>query len=155
MKGLILSGRNGTTLRPLTHTGPKQLIPIANKPIILYCVEDLRDAGITDIGVVLSTNMPDMVRELLGYGSEFGVKITYIEQGAPQCIAHAVGCAEQFIHYMADEFLDCEAEALVALAPVDDPTKFGIVELNEKGEIVDLVKKPTPPKGNLSFPTPA
>src|SRR5256885_1000682 len=83
MKGIILTGGAGTRLRPLTHTGPKQLIPIANKPNVLYCLEDLRDAEITDIGVILGDNQPGKVRELLGDGSKWGVHITYIVQGAP------------------------------------------------------------------------
>src|SRR5256885_9981515 len=96
MKGIILTGGAGTRLRPLTHTGPKQLIPIANKPNVLYCLEDLRDAEITDIGVILGDNQPGKVRELLGDGSKWGVHITYIVQGAPKGIAHAVLCAEAF-----------------------------------------------------------
>src|SRR5438093_12164662 len=96
MKGIILTGGAGTRLRPLTHTGPKQLIPIANKPNVLYCLEDLRDAEITDIGVILGDNQPGKVRELLGDGSKWGVHITYIVQGAPKGIAHAVLCAEPF-----------------------------------------------------------
>lgn len=169
MKGLILSGGTGTRLRPLTHTGPKQLIPIANKPNILYCLEDLRDAGITDIGIILGNNMPEKVRELLKDGSEFGVRITYIEQGDPKGIAHAVGCAEQFmdgepfvvylgdnilrggIRYMVEEFAKGEVEALVALTPVDDPTKFGIAELDAEGNIIGLVEKPKQPKSDLAM----
>src|SRR2546427_10426862 len=96
MKGIILTGGAGTRLRPLTHTGPKQLIPIANKPNVLYFLEDLRDAEITDIGVILVDNQPGKVRELLGDGSKWGVHITYIIQGAPKGLAHAVLCAEAF-----------------------------------------------------------
>ena len=169
MKGLILAGGNGTRLRPLTHTGPKQLIPIANKPNILYCLEDLRDAGITDIGIILGNNMPDMVRELLKDGSEFGVRITYIEQGEPKGIAHAVGCAEEFmgdepfvvylgdnilqggIRYMVDEFSRGDMEALVALTPVDDPTKFGIAELDAEGNLIGLEEKPERPRSDLAM----
>ena len=169
MKGLILAGGNGTRLRPLTHTGPKQLIPIANKPNILYCLEDLRDAGITDIGVILGNNMPDMVRELLKDGSEHGVRITYIEQGKPKGIAHAVGCAEEFmgdepfvvylgdnilqggIRYMVDEFRNGDMEALVALTSVDDPTKFGIAELDAEGNLIGLEEKPKRPKSDLAM----
>lgn len=169
MKGLILAGGSGTRLRPLTHTGPKQLIPIANKPNILYCLEDLRDAGITDIGVILGNNMPEKVRELLRDGAELGVRITYIEQGEPRGIAHAVGCAEAFmdgepfvvylgdnilrggIQYMVEEFSKGEVEALVALTPVEDPTKFGIAELDADGNIVGLVEKPKQPKSDLAM----
>src|SRR5207247_10335599 len=92
MKGLILSGGHGTRLRPLTHTGPKQLIPLANKPNILYCLEDPREAAIVDIGVILVDVMPDKVRELLGHGSNFGVRITYIAQGFQHRLAPALLC---------------------------------------------------------------
>src|SRR5207247_10896383 len=94
MQGLSLAGGHGTRLRPLTHTGPKQLIPIANKANILYCLEDLRDAGITDIGVILGDVMPEKVQELLGDGRGFGVRITYMVQAFPEGTAHATQCAE-------------------------------------------------------------
>ncbi|MDD1767210.1 MAG: glucose-1-phosphate thymidylyltransferase, partial [Methanomassiliicoccales archaeon] len=169
MKGLILAGGSGTRLRPLTHTGPKQLIPIANKPNILYCLEDLRDAGIVDIGVILGNNMPEKVRDLLGDGSQYGVRIAYIVQGEPRGIAQAVGCSEEFmgddpfvvylgdnilkggIKYMVEEFAAKNYEAMVALCPVDNPQKFGIAELDEKGEIVSIVEKPKEPKSNLAM----
>lgn len=169
MKGLILAGGSGTRLRPLTHTGPKQLIPIANKPNVLYCLEDLRDAGITDIGVILGNNMPEKVRELLGDGSKYGVRITYIVQGEPKGIAHAVGCAEEFmgdepfvvylgdnilkggIRYMVEEFAQSDCEALIALCPVEYPEKFGIAEIDEEGNIISLIEKPKNPKSNLAM----
>src|SRR5437879_12484960 len=97
MKGVVLTGGHGTRLRPLTHTGPKQLIPIANKPNGLYCVEDLRDAGITDIGIILGDNMPEKVRELLGDGSRSGVHFKYLVKGPPKGIAHAIACARDFV----------------------------------------------------------
>src|SRR6266571_4483519 len=127
MKGLILTGGAGTRLRPLTHTGPKQLIPIANKPNVLYCLEDLRDAGVTDIGVILGDNQPEKVRELLMDGSEYGVEITYIDQGSPKGIAHAVLCA------------------------VPNPEKFGVAEIDKAGNILSLVEKPKEPKSNLAL----
>jgi glucose-1-phosphate thymidylyltransferase len=169
MKGLVLAGGAGTGLRPLTHTGPKQLIPIANKPNILYCLEDIRDAGITEIGVILGENMPEKVQELLGDGSSFGVSITYIIQGAPKGIAHAVGCAEEFmddspfvvylgdnllkggIKNMVDEFSEGGAEAQVALCAVPHPERFGVAELDSEGNIVSLVEKPKEPKSDLAL----
>ncbi len=169
MKGLILAGGAGTGLRPLTHTGPKQLIPIANKPNILYCLEDVRDAGITEIGVILGENMPERVRELLGDGSSFGISITYIVQGAPKGIAHAVGCAREFmgsdpfvvylgdnllkggIREMAEEFSKGDAEAQVALCRVPKPQRFGVAELDEDGNIIGLVEKPKEPKSDLAL----
>lgn len=111
MKGVILSGGHGTRLRPLTHTGPKQLIPIANKPVIEYAIEDLRDAGITDIGIILGTNMPNKIKEELGDGSKYDVNITYIMQGEPKGLAHAAATAkefvdgESFVMYLGDNIL--------------------------------------------------
>lgn len=169
MKGLVLAGGAGTGLRPLTHTGPKQLIPIANKPNILYCIEDLRNSGITDIGVILGENMPKMVEELLGDGSSYGVRITYIVQGVPKGIAHAVGCSEEFmgdspfvvylgdnilkggIKEMVDEFSANKAEAQVALCRVPHPERFGVAELDEDGNIIGLVEKPKEPKSDLAL----
>ncbi|MGQ9582067.1 MAG: glucose-1-phosphate thymidylyltransferase [Thermoplasmatota archaeon] len=169
MKGLILSGGRGTRLRPLTHTGPKQLIPIANKPNILYCLEDLRDAGIKDIGVILGDMMPEKVRELLGDGSAWGVRLTYIVQGEPRGIAHAVGCARDFmgespfvvylgdnvlkggIKAMAEKFEREGCDALIALTRVPDPQRFGVAELDGRGNIVRLVEKPKEPKSDLAL----
>ena len=169
MKGLILAGGSGTRLRPLTHTGPKQLIPIANRPNILYCLEDLRDAGITDIGVILGDNQPEKVRDLLKDGKEFGVTITYVVQGAPRGIAHAIGCAEAFLQggpfcvYLGDnllkggikkmvsEFAAGGADAGIALCRVSEPQRFGVAELDDKGHVVRLVEKPKEPKSDLAL----
>jgi len=169
MKGLILAGGSGTRLRPLTHTGPKQLIPIANKPNILYCLEDLRDAGITDIGVILGDNMPEKVRELLGDGSSYGVRITYVVQGPPKGIAHAIGCAEDFlrgdafcvylgdnllkggIRKMVQEFVRSDADAGIALCRVREPQRFGVAELDAQGNVLRLVEKPKEPKSDLAL----
>src|SRR5256712_13155180 len=96
MKRAALPGGRGTHLRPLTHTGPKQLLPLVNKPNVLYCVEDLHDAGITDIGIILGDNMPEKVRELLGDGSRYGVHFTYLVQGAPKGIAHPMPGPREF-----------------------------------------------------------
>ncbi len=167
MKGLILAGGNGTGLRPLK--GPKQLVPIANRPNILYCLEDLREAGIKDIGVILGHNMPERVMALLGNGRAFGTRITYIHQGEPKGIAHAVGCAEEFmdgesfvvylgdnilkggIRHMVEDFEGSELEGMVALCPVADPQKFGVAELDPEGNIVSMVEKPKEPESNLAM----
>jgi len=169
MKGLILAGGHGTRLRPLTHTGPKQLIPIANKANILYCLEDLRDAGITDIGVILGDVMPEKVRELLGDGRGFGVRITYLVQGFPAGIAHAIQCAESFmgpepfcaylgdnvlkggIRPMVEEFEAHRYDAEVMLCHVPNPEKFGVAELDGQGHIVSLVEKPKAPRSDLAL----
>ncbi len=169
MKGLILTGGAGTRLRPLTHTGPKQLIPIANKPNVLYCLEDLRAAGITDIGIILGDNQPGKVRELLNDGSKWGVRFTYIVQGAPKGIAHAVLCAEAFagdepfcvylgdnvlkggIRDMVEEFRKNDYDAEVMLCRVPNPEKFGVAELDAQGNIISLVEKPKAPQSDLAL----
>jgi glucose-1-phosphate thymidylyltransferase len=169
MKGVVLSGGHGTRLRPLTHTGPKQLIPIANKPNILYCLEDLRDAGITDIAVVLGDIMPERVREALGDGSEWGLHLTYIDQGAPRGIAHAILCAEAFvgeeafcvylgdnvlkesIRPMVEAFAQGGDDAAVLLARVPHPERFGVVEVDADGRVLSLVEKPKEPRSDLAL----
>lgn len=169
MKGLILSGGHGTRLRPLTHTGPKQLIPIANKPVLFYAIEDLKEAGVTDIGLILGTNMPEMVREAVGDGSKFGVEITYILQGEPKGLAHAVAVAQEFvgeepfIMYLGDNILksgikefvegfeESYYQARILLQRVDNPRQFGVAELNSEGHVVQLVEKPKEPKSDLAL----
>ena len=169
MKGLILAGGAGTRLRPQTHTGPKQHNPIANKPNILYCLEDMRNAGITDIGVILGDNQPEKVRELLQDGGPFGVRITYVVQGAPKGIAHAIGCAEDFLKggpfcvYLGDNLLKggiarmvrnfeaSGAEAGIALCHVTEPQRFGVAELDPSGNVLRLVEKPKEPKSDLAL----
>lgn len=169
MKGLVLAGGFGTKLRPLTHTGPKQLIPIANKPNILYCIEDLREAGIVDIGIILGNLMPEKVRDFLGDGSEFGVNITYIVQGEPKGIAHAVNCSKEFmggdpfIVYLGDNLLkngirvipekmiEEKADCIISLMPVSEPQRYGIAELSDDGAtVLRTVEKPKEPKSNLA-----
>lgn len=169
MKGVVLTGGSGTRLRPLTHTGPKQLIPITNKPSVLFGIEDLRDAGITDIGIVLGDNLPEKVRALLGDGSGYGVRFTYIVQGQPKGIAHAIACAREFvgddpfcvylgdnvlkggIRSMVQDFTSNGYDAEIALCPVEHPEKFGVAELDGEGSIVGLVEKPKEPKSNLAL----
>ncbi|WP_302852618.1 glucose-1-phosphate thymidylyltransferase [Methanosphaera stadtmanae] len=169
MKGVILSGGHGTRLRPLTHTGPKQLIPIANKPVIEYAIEDLRDAGITDIGIILGTNMPNKIKDALGDGTKFGVNITYIMQGEPKGLAHAVATAKDFVDgdsfvmYLGDNILksgieefvegfdESEFSSRLLLQEVEDPRQFGVAELNDEGKIIHLVEKPKHPKNNLAL----
>jgi glucose-1-phosphate thymidylyltransferase len=169
MKGLVLSGGYGTRLRPLTHTGPKQLIPIANKPNILYCIEDLRDAGITDIGIILGNVMPEKVQEFLGDGSRYGVRLTYIVQGEPKGIAHAVNCSKKFmgsdsfVVYLGDNLLKNgikalpdkmtkeRADCVISLTAVAEPQRYGIAELSPDGKnVLRAVEKPREPKSNLA-----
>ncbi len=168
MKGIILHGGKGTRLRPLTHTGPKQLIPIANKPISQYCLEALREVGITDIGIVLGDIFPEKVREFYGDGSRFGVSIRYIDQGAPRGIAQAIGLTkdfvgqDRFVVYLGDNLLRNRISALVeefrkngadcqiALSRVKDPGAFGVAEVRG-GRVIRLVEKPQQPFSDLAL----
>jgi glucose-1-phosphate thymidylyltransferase len=169
LKGLILSGGKGTRLRPLTHTRAKQLIPIAGKPNLFYALEDLLEAGIRQIGVILSPETGDEVRAALGDGSRWGVRLTYIVQEAPLGIAHAVRTAQPylgdspFVLYLGDnllsggikhlvsEYYQAQPEAIVLLTPVEDPRAFGVAVLNETGQVVRLVEKPQQPPSNLAL----
>lgn len=169
MKGVILSGGTGSRLRPITHTGPKQLVPVANKPVLEYAVEDLKDAGITEIGVILGNIGRDEIQQLLGDGSEYGVKITYIVQGNPLGLAHAVGCTEEFVGdddfvvYLGDNILKQGISELVesfragdygagiALQEVDNPQAFGIADVDPEGNVRRLVEKPDDPPSNLAL----
>jgi len=169
MKGLLLSGGSGTRLRPLTHSGPKQLIPVANKPVLIYALEDLRRAGITDIAVILGLNGREQVIERIGNGSQYGVNVSYIDQGAPLGIAHAVACAEDFmaddpfVVYLGDNILrhgitqlvadydESNCDAVIALQSVPDPERYGVAELDAKGRLVQLVEKPKAPKSDLAL----
>lgn len=167
MKGLVLSGGKGTRLRPLTFTQAKQLVPVANKPVLFYGIEALREAGITDIGIVVGDTKNE-IREAVGDGSRFGVRITYIEQDAPLGLAHAVKISEDFlgqdsfVMYLGDnvlkkgitslvrEFEEKRPNSLILLTEVPDPQMFGVAEL-EDGKIVNLVEKPKEPKSNLAL----
>jgi len=171
MKGLILAGGLGKRLRPLTHTGPKQIIPIANKPVLHYCIEDLVNAGIKDIGIIVgyTEERINTIKEVVGDGSRWEANITYIEQDAPRGLAHAVWTAKDFlgnddfvvylgdnllkngIKYFVDDFKKTYADASILLAKVNNPEKFGIALLNEKGEVIDVEEKPKKPKSNYAI----
>ena len=169
MKGIILGGGRGTRLRPLTHTGPKQLIPVANRPVIEYAVEDLREAGVTEIAVVLGNKGREAIQSHLGDGSEFGVEITYVVQGNPLGIAHAVGCCRSFVGeddcvvYLGDNVLKRGITELVesfeagdhaagiALQHVEDPGRFGVADVDGDGRVRALVEKPDDPPSDLAL----
>ncbi|MEE8402620.1 MAG: glucose-1-phosphate thymidylyltransferase, partial [Candidatus Hydrothermarchaeaceae archaeon] len=169
MKGLILAGGSGMRLRPLTHTGPKQLIPIANKPALFYGVEDLREAGIKEIGVILGLNMPEMIEEALGNGSAFDTNITYVPQGEPKGLAHAVLVSkeylgdESFVMYLGDNLLKAgvkefvnnfegsKFDARILLTKVKNPQQFGVAELDGSGKVIRLEEKPKKPKSDLAL----
>ena len=168
MKGVILHGGAGTRLRPLTFSGPKQLIPVANKPISQYVLEDLRDSGIRDIAIILGNVYPEKVINHYGDGSRFGVKITYIHQGEPKGIAHAVGLCKEFVAgddfvvYLGDnliqrgiekylnEFQSGEYDGYILLKEVEDPTRFGVAKFDDSGRLVDVIEKPKQPPSNYA-----
>ncbi len=167
MKGLILAGGLGTRLRPLTHTGPKQLIPIANKPVLHYIVEDMAKAGIVDIGIVVgyTEERINSIKESLGDGSRWSVRITYIEQDAPRGLAHAVWIAkgflgvDDFIVYLGDnilkegierfveEFEKGRTDVSLLISKHQNPRKFGVVEINGN-EVIGVEEKPASPKSD-------
>ncbi|RLE64040.1 MAG: glucose-1-phosphate thymidylyltransferase, partial [Thermoprotei archaeon] len=169
MKGVILHGGAGTRLRPLTFSGPKQLIPVANKPVSQYVLEDLRDAGIRDIAIVLGEVYPELVQEHYGDGSRFGVRITYIHQGKPLGIAHAVGLCREFVGsdafvvYLGDNllqygikqylqrFLEGDYDAFILFKEVEDPTRFGVARFDEEGKLIGLVEKPKVPPSKYAL----
>ncbi len=167
MKGLILSGGAGTRLRPITHTSAKQLVPVANKPILFYGIEAIRDAGISDIGIIVG-DTEDEIREAVGDGSTWGVGITYIRQEQPLGLAHAVLTAEQFldespfvmylgdnlikegISSLVDQFRATQPDAMILLAHVLQPERFGVAEL-DGDHIVRLIEKPSEPPSDLAL----
>ena len=168
MKGLILAGGHGTRLRPLTYSGNKHMLPIANKPILVYGLEAIRDAGVIDIGIILGP-INEGVRELLNDGKEYGVKITYIDQPNPLGLAHAVKVAqpflrnEPFIMYLGDNLLKMSLDPLVStfmanpekasilLCPVKNPQQYGVAVLDENKQIKKLIEKPKNPPSNLAL----
>jgi glucose-1-phosphate thymidylyltransferase len=168
LKGLILSGGAGTRLRPITHTSAKQLVPVANKPVLFYGIEALVDAGITEIGIIIAPDTGDEIREAAGDGSQFGASITYILQETPSGLAHALLTAEAFlggspfVMYLGDNLLrdgitdlvgafrEHEPEALILLTKVPDPWHYGVAELNG-GSVVRLVEKPAEPPSDMAL----
>lgn len=166
MKALVLAGGSGSRLRPITHTSAKQLLPVANKPVLFYGLEAIRDAGITNVGLVVG-DTARAIQGAVGDGSAFGLDVTYINQSAPLGLAHAVLVAEDylgnedFVMYLGDnfivggvtslvdEFRSGRPDAQIMLTTVSDPRQFGVAELDEVGELVGLEEKPTHPKSDL------
>jgi len=175
MKGLILSGGAGTRLRPITHTSAKQLVPIANKPILFYGIEAMRKAGIEDIGIIVGDTRKE-IRAAVGDGSQFGVRVTYIPQDSPLGLAHCVLIAkdflgdDDFVMYLGDNMLEQGLDgfvrefesarraggsgapaAQILLCHVDDPRQFGVAEVTKDGHVKRLVEKPKNPPSDLAL----
>jgi len=174
LKGLILSGGKGTRLRPITHTSAKQLVPVANKPVLFYGIEAMAQAGIEEIGIIVAPETGPEIEQVAGSGERFGVQITYILQDEPLGLAHAVLTAEPFLDdspfvmYLGDNLLqggitdlvaafrEHEPDALILLTPVPDPENYGVAELapapaGEVGRVVRLVEKPSEPATDLAL----
>jgi glucose-1-phosphate thymidylyltransferase len=167
MKGLILSGGKGTRLRPLTFTQAKQLVPVANKPVLFYGIEALNQAGISEIGIIVG-DTKDEIKQATGDGTRWGLNITYIEQAAPLGLAHAVKISEDFlgeepfVMYLGDnilksgisslveEFQQKQPNSIILLTEVPNPQMFGVAELKD-GRVVKLVEKPKEPASNLAL----
>lgn len=169
MKALILSGGMGTRLRPLTYTTAKQLVPIANKPILGYVIDHIKDAGIKDVGVIISPETGEEVKKYIDNGKSWGIKVTFIPQSAPLGLAHAVTTArdflkdDDFIMYLGDNLLSRGVRdaikkfrsespaALIFLKEVTNPKQFGVAKLDSKGNILKLIEKPKRPPSNLAL----
>jgi glucose-1-phosphate thymidylyltransferase len=170
MKALILSGGAGTRLRPITHTSAKQLVPVANKPILFYGLEGMAAAGIKDVGIVVGDTREE-IKAAVGDGSRFGLEVTYIEQDSPAGLAHCVLIAqdflgvEDFVMYLGDNMLEQpiadfvshwqsargDADAQILLCAVPDPHRFGVAEIGADGNVVRLVEKPVDPPSDLAL----
>ena len=168
MKALVLAGGSGTRLRPITHTYAKQLVPVANKPVLFYGLEAIRDAGITEVGIVVGDTEP-AIRSAVGSGQDFGLEVTYIRQSAPLGLAHAVLVArpflgdDDFVMYLGDnfivggiaplveEFRQSRPDAHIMLTSVADPRQFGVAELDRTGQVIGLEEKPDRPRSNLAL----
>lgn len=169
LKGLVLSGGRGTRLRPLTHTAAKQLVPVANRPILFYVLDNLKAAGVAEIGMIICPETGQAVQAAIGDGSHWGLNIEYIVQEEPLGLAHAVKVAQSFlaespfIMYLGDnligsrishyceEFKSSDADAMILLKEVVNPSSFGIAEVDEHGRVTNLVEKPTEPKSNMAL----
>jgi len=168
LRGLILSGGAGTRLRPITHTSAKQLVPVANKPVLFYGIEALAAAGVNEIGIIIAPDTGEEITRAVGDGSDFGCSITYIPQPEPLGLAHAVLTAEGFLRdapfvmYLGDNLLrdgiadlveafrSSEPDALILLTKVPDPSSYGVAEL-DGGRVVRLIEKPPDPPSDMAL----
>jgi glucose-1-phosphate thymidylyltransferase len=169
LKGLVLSGGRGTRLRPLTHTAAKQLVPVGNRPILFHVLDNLKNAGVDDVGIVISPETGNAVRDAVGDGKSWGMRIEYILQSEPLGLAHAVKIAQpylgadSFVMYLGDNligagirdyrdrFEESGAQASILLKTVENPSSFGIAEVDDQQRVIRLVEKPKEPKSNFAL----
>lgn len=169
MKGLILAGGKGDRLKPLTHSTPKQLLPVANRPILFYALDKLAGAGISDIGIVVSPHTGHLIRDVVGDGSQWNSRVSYVVQTVPLGLAHAVKTARDFLGtatflmFLGDnlvkdslagfvnDFEGSSADAMVLLKEVPDPRRLGVAELDKNGQVIGVEEKPKQPKSNYAL----
>jgi glucose-1-phosphate thymidylyltransferase len=168
VKALVLAGGSGTRLRPLSHTMPKQLIPVAGKPVLVHCLENLKEIGVVDVGIIVNGRSAD-TRALVGDGTALGLRVTYIQQDAPLGLAHCVRIAgdflgdDDFVMYLgdnifaggigqvADDFAARRPAAQILLTKVANPREFGVAEVDHDGQVIRLTEKPAHPRSDLAL----